>query len=258
MKKKRSNTNPVLEVCVDSVESAIAAEKGGADRLELCANLIIGGTSPTPALFMEIRKHVSIPIRVLLRPRFGDFCYTDYEYSVLKEEVKIFRELGAEGIVIGILKPDGDLDMERMKGLCQVAEGMEIALHRAFDVCKNPMKTLEQTKELGIDTILTGGQQNNCMDGKKLLRDLVKSAGEDIEILIGSGVNAEAIAHLGPYTGAKSFHLSGKNECISAMNYRKESVSMGLPMMSEYIIWQTDAENVRRAKETLMDIYKRT
>lgn len=253
MQNRRSKNAPVLEVCVDSVASAIAAEKGGGDRLELCSNLIIGGTSPSPALYQEVRKHTSIPIRVLLRPRFGDFCYNDSEFEILKEEVRIFQKLRADGVVIGILKPNGVLDMERMKMLCELAGDMTITLHRAFDVCKDPMKTLEQAKHLGIDTILTSGQKNNCIDGKELLRDLVKCAEDDIEILIGSGVNAGVISELAPYTGAMAFHLSGKKECNSAMKYRKDDVAMGLPLMSEYIIWQTDEEMIRQAKQSLLE-----
>lgn len=246
----------ILEICVDSVESAIAAAEGGADRLELCSNLVIGGTTPSAALFKEIRKVTNIPIRALIRPRFGDFCYTDYEFSIIREEVRMFKELGADGVVIGILKNDGSLDMQRMKVLMEDAEGISVTLHRAFDVCANPYETLEQAKELGVDTILTSGQKNNCLEGKELLKELVSLAGEDINILAGSGVNAEAISELAPYTKANCFHMSGKINVESAMNYRKDDVTMGLPIMSEYIIWRTDKAIISDAKKVLGEVVR--
>lgn len=248
---KEHNNHPILEACVDSVESAIAATRGGADRLELCSNLMIGGTTPSPALFKEIRKLTNIPIRVLIRPRFGDFCYTDYEFSIMKEEEKTFRELGADGIVIGILKPDGSLDISRMKELIEEAGEMSVTFHRAFDVCRNPYEALEQAKALSINTILTSGQKNCCMEGKELLKKLVERVGDDIEIMIGSGVNAEVISQLAPYTGAGAFHMSGKKDVESAMSYRNEDVSMGLPVMSEYTIWRTEEEEIRKARLAL-------
>ena len=125
--------NFTLECCVDSVQSAIAAEKGGATRLELCSNLIIGGTSPSPSLFNQIKKYVSLPIRVLLRPRFGDFYYTNYEIDVLNDEINTFKNLGADGIVIGCLNPDGDLDIKSMEKFIYTAGDLVITLHRAFD-----------------------------------------------------------------------------------------------------------------------------
>ena len=164
----------ILEACVDSVESALSAAKGGADRLELCGSLVIGGTTPNPWLFQEIRKHTDIRIHALIRPRFGDFCYTDEEFILIREAVKEFRRLGAEGVVIGILKPDGTLNMEQMKRLMEDAEGMSVTLHRAFDVCADPYETMEQAISLGIDTILTSGQKNICTAGADLLKDLVE------------------------------------------------------------------------------------
>ncbi|MFQ9514414.1 MAG: copper homeostasis protein CutC [Eubacterium sp.] len=244
---KENFPTPILEACIDSVESAIAAARGGADRFELCSNLIIGGTTPSGALIKEIRKVTNIPIRVLIRPRFGDFCYTDYEFAIMNEEVKKFRQLGADGVVIGILNPDGQLDMDRMKTLIEQAGDMHVTLHRAFDVCRNPYDVLEQSKVLGIDTILTSGQENHCMEGKELLKKLVQQAGDDVEIMIGSGVNAEVISQLASYTGAHAFHMSGKKEIESSMSYRNENVSMGLPVMSEYTIWRTAEEEIRKA-----------
>ena len=241
----------ILEACVDSVESALSAAKGGADRLELCGSLVIGGTTPNPWLFQEIRKHTDIRIHALIRPRFGDFCYTDEEFILIREAVKEFRRLGAEGVVIGILKPDGTLNMEQMKRLMEDAEGMSVTLHRAFDVCADPYETMEQAISLGIDTILTSGQKNICTAGADLLKDPVEKSAGRITIQVGSGVNADVIRELQPKTGATAFHMSGKVTMDSEMEYRREGVNMGLPSLSEYEIWRTDEEAVRRARQVL-------
>lgn len=244
----------ILEACVDSVESALAAKAGGADRLELCGNIIIGGTTPSPCLFQEIRDAADICTHILIRPRFGDFCYTDPEYRVMLREVRNFRQLGADGVVIGILKPDGTLDAERMRGLICEAEGMSVTLHRAFDVCRDPFEAMEQAKELGIHTILTSGQKNCCRDGRELLRELVKKEDGRIAIMAGSGVDAGTIRELQPYTGAHAFHMSGKTDLESGMVYRKAGVSMGISSVSEFEIIRTDEEKIREAREVLNEL----
>lgn len=241
----------ILECCVDSVESAIEAKKGGADRIELCSALVIGGLSPSKALFEKIKSEVGIRTHVLLRPRFGDFCYTDYEHEIIKEEIRMFKEAGADAVVIGSLKPDGSLNMEQMRELVKEAEGMSITLHRAFDMCKDPFQTLEQVKELGIDTILTSGQKNSCAEGAELLAQLVEKSEGKVDILIGAGVDASVIKELYEKTKARSYHMSGKITLDSEMVYRKEEVSMGVASMSEYEVWRTSAERVRTAQKVL-------
>lgn len=241
----------ILECCVDSVESAIAAKNGGADRIELCSGLVIGGLSPSQALYKKIRETVDIRIHVLLRPRFGDFCYTELEHEILKEEVRAFRELGADGVVIGSMRPDGTLHMEQMQELLEEAKGMSVTLHRAFDMCKDPLATLEDAKRLGIDTILTSGQKNNCADGTELLQELVERAQGKPDILIGGGVDASVIPMLSEKTHAHSYHMSGKVSLESRMTYRKEDVSMGLASVSEYEIWRTSEQRIRQAREVI-------
>ncbi len=243
--------NFMLECCVDSVESAVAAQKGGADRLELCSDLIIGGTTPGINLFLAVRQKVSIKIHVLIRPRFGDFCYTDEEFSIMKKDVEMFRRNGADGVVIGVLKRDGSLDVGRMKELVSAAGDMSITLHRAFDVCRDPFQTLEEAKALGIRTILNSGQKNNCLDGKDLIRQLVEKAGDEIDIMVGGGVRYTNIKELAKATNAKSFHMSGKVEVDSAMIYRNKDVNMGLPMLSEYTIFRTDEKEVAKVRDIL-------
>lgn len=243
--------NYTLEVCADSVESVLAAESGGATRIELCQNLVIGGTTPDASLFKEIRKYSDICIHILVRPRYGDFLYSDYEYNIMQDEIRMFRELGAQGVVIGMLRSDGHLDMERMKGLKEAAGDMSVTLHRAFDVCADPMEAMEQAVELGIHTILTSGQKENCTQGADLLAELQKKSNGRIVIQAGAGVDAEAVRLLYPKTGIQAYHMSGKKVMDSAMEYRKEGVSMGLPSISEYELMRTDEAKVREVKELL-------
>lgn len=243
-------TAPILECCVDSVESAIAAFCGGADRLELCSGLVIGGLSPSPALFDRVKACVDIPVRVLLRPRFGDFLYSEEELGILEAEVKEFVKRGADGVVIGCLKKDGTIDEERMKRLIAASAGAGVTLHRAFDMTREPMEALSAAKRLGVDTILTSGQKADARKGKHFLNELAEAA-EEIDIMAGAGVDAAVIEELFAETGVRAFHMSGKVIVPSRMEWRKQEVSMGLPGISEYEIFQTDEKKVREAKKLL-------
>lgn len=243
----------ILEVCVDSVESAIAAARGGAQRLELCANLVIGGTTPGVSQFKQIRRACDIPINVLIRPRYGDFLYTDYEFQMIAEDARMFRDLGADGIVVGFLRPDGSLDVEKLKVLKEIAGTGSMTLHRAFDVCRDPYRSLEDAIEAGADTILTSGQQNTCFEGKQLLGELIRLADGKIDIMAGSGVNGDIIACLMDEIGARCFHMSGKMIVDSGMLYRKENVSMGIPGLGEYDIFRTEEESIRRARNLMAE-----
>lgn len=243
----------LLECCVDSVESALAAAAGGADRIELCAGLVIGGLSPGLALFEEIRGQIEIPIHVLLRPRFGDFCYTDREFAVMVREAELFQRAGAQGVVIGCLRKDGSLDRERMEELIAAAKGMRVNLHRAFDVCADPWETYRQAKELGIDTILTSGQEENCLKGLPLLKELaeLQKKIKGPRIMAGAGLTPKVIRQFLDETKITDFHLSAKKVLESEMRYRKEGVPMGIAGMDEYSIFRTDAQEVARARQAL-------
>lgn len=244
--------NYVLEVCVDSVESAVAAQRGGATRLELCSNLIIGGTTPSVALFDAVRSAVDIPINVLIRPRFGDFLYTDAEYDIMCREIELFSVRGANAVVIGALKADGALDEEKMAGMIAAARGIRITMHRAFDVSRDAFETLESAISLGVDTILTSGQKANARAGRELIARLLEKAGDRTEILIGGGVSADLIREFRrDCPMARAFHLSGKTMLDSGMIYRNDEVSMGLPGISEFQVWRTEETAIRCAREAL-------
>lgn len=237
----------ILECCVDSVESAINAANGGASRLELCSNLIIGGTTPDVALVKEIRKYTDIRINALIRPRFGDFCYTRHEIEIMKSQIRVLKDAGVEGVVIGVLDEDGNLNMPIMRELMAEAEGLSVTLHRAFDMCRDPYQALEEAIALGVNTILTSGQKQSAWEGRALLAELIEKADGRIDIMAGAGINASVIEKLIPITKGSSYHMSGKVTLDSPMRYRKEDVSMGLPSLSEYEIWQTSEEAVREA-----------
>lgn len=240
-----------LEVCVDSVESAIIAAENGATRLELCGNLVIGGTTPSMELFREVRRCTEVDVNVLIRPRFGDFHYTDHELNIMCREIKAFADEGAHGVVIGALNTDGTLDLPAVREMTAAAGKCHVTLHRAFDVCRNPLEVLGQAAGLGIDTILTSGQAANCMEGKELLATLIQEAPDGVDILVGAGVNPKVMEQLIPYMSAKHFHMSGKKVLDSEMIWRNPKVSMGLPGISEFEIYRIDGEQIRRAREIL-------
>lgn len=259
--------NYILEVCADSVESALSAKAGGATRLELCANLVIGGTTPGYELFEQVKKETGLPIRALIRPRFGDFLYSEYEYQQMLCDVRHFAEAGADGVVIGSLNADGTLNEVQMRGLARAAGGCGITLHRAFDVCEDPFAALQKAAELGVDTILTSGQEAGCMQGRELIRRLVcaaehgawdgretSAAQRQMTILVGAGVVSSNIKEIAMTTGAHAFHMSGKKLMDSGMRYRNERVHMGIEGLSEFELYRTDEEEIRRASRILQAI----
>ena len=242
----------ILEVCVDSVESASEAVKGGATRLELCANLVIGGTTPSVFLYREIRKFTDIPIHAIIRPRFGDFCYTESEIRIMVEEIRQFKSECADGVVTGALLSDGNIDMASMEMLRKVADGMHFAMHRAFDMCVDPVKAMKQMENLGVGTVLTSGQKNTCLDGAPLIKELTGLT--NIDIMAGSGLTPDSIRHIRTITGISSYHLSGKVVVQSPMVHRNSDLKMGLPSLSEFELWRTCARNIAEAKSVLEEI----
>ena len=244
----------ILEVCVDSYASAMAAIRGGADRLELCSALAVGGLTPSAALLTQIRQVSSIPVRCLMRPRGGDFLYTPEEIRQMAMEMEVLRAAGADGFVIGCLTPEGDLDGRAMNPLLSAAQGLGITLHRCIDVSRDPVQTYLDAAALGIDTVLTSGAAGNCLAGMDIIRQLIalrdKTSGP--EVLIGAGVNAKVIHRfLAEVPGSRAFHMSGKTEIESAMRFRREGVPMGLPGMDEWHIQQTSEEAVQAACQIL-------
>lgn len=244
----------ILEVCVDSYASAMAAISGGADRLELCSALAVGGLTPSAALLAQIRQVSSIPIRCLMRPRAGDFLYTKEEIHQMAAEIHYLRQAGADGFVLGCLTPEGELDGNALSPLLVAAEGCGLTLHRCIDVSRDLCKTYKVAAELGFDTVLTSGGSSNCGKSMDTIQRLLvlRDASQGPEVLIGAGVNAKVISRFRQeLPGAVAFHMSGKMELESKMVFRREGVPMGLPGLDEWHIQQTSEDAVREARAAL-------
>lgn len=244
------NENKCLEVCVDSFSSAMAAVRGGADRLELCTCLLAGGLTPDVVLLEQIREVSNIPVRCLMRPRFGDFLYTDDEISLMERQIKNLRSAGADGFVIGCLSSNGELDLSKMDRLISAAQGSALTLHRAFDVCRDGIKCARQAAESGIDTILTSGQAQSAWEGREFIARLTDE-NLPLTIMAGAGINAEVIGKFLQILPINTFHMSGKVTLQSGMEFRREGVPMGLPGIDEFQIWQTDENAVCQAARVL-------
>lgn len=236
-----NDTNfPLLEVCADSFFSCLAASRVGADRVELCGQLVIGGVTPSFSLFQMVKECIPIAVRVLIRPRFGDFLYDGEEIEEMCREIDFFARAGADGVVVGALQRDGALDITAMKELLRSAKGVGVTLHRAFDVSKDPFETLEAAVSLGVDTILTSGQRNSAIEGAELLKALQTAAGGRIRLMAGGGVRSSNLARLHERTGITAFHTSARKKTESEMTFKRAEVSMGFAGVSEYEKYQAD------------------
>jgi len=245
----------ILEICVDSLASARCAITGGADRLELCSALAIGGLTPYTALLKQIRRESDIPIRCLMRPRAGDFLYTPEEIAMMATQIRELKNAGATGFVIGCLTADGDLDKAAMMPLIEAADGAPLTLHRCIDVSRDLLKTYRDAAQLGIDTVLTSGGAGNCRAGSETIGRLLSLRDElsGPEVLIGAGVNAAVIADFRKkFPNAVAFHMSGKTDIESGMIFRRDGIPMGLPGLDEWHIQQTSEDAVKQAKAALL------
>ena len=238
----------LLEICVDSFESARRASENGADRLELCGDLLVGGVSPSPFLIEQVVERVKTPVNVLLRPRFGDFCFTDEEKEVLLKEIEFCAKAGVNGVVIGALTPEGDLDVPFLSRCMAEAQDLEVTLHRCFDVCRDPFEAIGTACDLGIQTILTSGQMATAPKGLENLKAFRRFAADRIHLMAGSGVSAANIPTLHREAGICHFHLSAKQSEPGPMKFVREGVPMGLPMASEFDRQYASPDAVRAAK----------
>lgn len=219
--------NYKLEVCLDSAESAVIADKSGAHRVELCENLFGGGTTPSAGTIRITRESVSLGLHVIIRPRPGDFCYTDTEFKVMLEDVRYCREQGVDGVVIGILNEDGTVDKERNAALIKEAGDMSITFHRAFDVSSDPFQALEDIIELGCHRILTSGQEASVLEGADMIRDIMTRAAGRIIIMPGGDITERKLQKVIKETGASEFHIYLDQEKESVMKYCPDHVYMG-------------------------------
>lgn len=235
-----------FEICANGVESCIAAQEGGADRVELCAGIPEGGTTPSYGEIKVARRVLThTRLHVIIRPRGGDFLYTPLEVERMEEDIRMCRELGADGVVIGCLKADGGLDTDANRRLMDAAQGMSVTFHRAFDRCRDPEAALQQLCQLGVDRILTSGQQPTAAEGTELLHRLNEMADGRIRILAGCGVNEGNIRRIHELTGVHEFHFSARVPVKSRMEYINSSVYMGDSAADESVLMYTSAERVR-------------
>jgi copper homeostasis protein len=237
-----------MEVCANSVSSALEAQRGGAIRVELCASLTEGGTTPSYAEIKLAKQMLSIEVYPIIRPRGGDFLYSDLEFELMKEDVKICKELQCEGIVTGILTADGKVDIERCAELIELARPMKVAFHRAFDMTVNMEEALEDIISLGVIRILTSGGKATALDGADKLAELIRLADHRITIMPGACINTSNIKELIDKTGAKEFHGSARKNHSSKMLFRNSELSMG-DDADEYSSSLTDAELVKNLLE---------
>jgi copper homeostasis protein len=235
-----------LEVCANSVTSALAAQNGGASRVELCENLHEGGTTPSHGQVMMAKKLLHIPVYPIIRPRAGDFLYTDLEFAVMKNDIANFISAGCDGIVIGILKSNGTVDKERCGELVNMAKaaGIGVTFHRALDMCRDSFEALEDVIAIGCDRILTSGGKSTAMEGVNVIAHLIKIAAGRIQIMPGSGINEHNIADLVKFTGAQEFHSSAKIRFDSQMEYRNDHILFN-GFGEEFNLELTDAERVK-------------
>jgi len=214
-----------LEIAVFNIESALAAISAGADRLELCENPFDGGTTPSYGTLKKVREKVIKPVFPIIRPRGGDFLYTEAEFEVMLTDVALVKELGFDGLVIGALNADGSVAKDAIARLVEIAYPLEVTFHRAFDRTKDPFAALEEVIQCGCQRLLTSGQVPNAFDAKDLIRDLVEIADDRIIIMPGSGVRSNNISELAAFTGVKELHSSARKSEESQMNYLKISMN---------------------------------
>lgn len=223
-----------VEVCVDSVDTAMAAQAAGADRVELCANLLEGGTTPSAGVIALARRKIEIKLHVMIRPRGGDFCYEADEVRVMENDITMAKQLGADGVVFGILDPDGSIDATRMRGLLELARPLKITCHRAIDMSRDLRKSLDALINLGVDYVLTSGGKQTALEGSASIKGLVRAAGDRISIMAGGGVNERNVRDVISKTGIKQIHVGMSDRTPGPMKYRNERISMGTAKGREY------------------------
>lgn len=246
-----------FEVCANSVESCLAAQNGGADRVELCAGIPEGGTTPSYGEIITAREILKTTrLHVIIRPRSGDFLYSPIEVKTMLKDIEMAKQLGVDGVVFGCLTAGGEIDLAIMQELMKASQGLSVTFHRAFDVCRNPEQALEQIIQLGCNRILTSGQQPTAESGILLLRKLQEQAAGRIILLAGCGVNEKNINRIAQETKIHEFHFSARESIKSGMIYRNESISMGGTVhIDEYA---RDVTTAQRVRDTIQAVSGRT
>jgi copper homeostasis protein len=236
----------LVEVCVDSLDSALAAERGGAQRVELCSGLMEGGVTPSAGLIATTRQKISIQLHVMIRPRAGDFCYSPDEFSVMQRDLLMAKQLGADGVVFGILDLDGNVDVHKTRQLVELARPLKTTYHRAFDMSADLRWSLEQVIETGADRILTSGGAPTAVEGAETLRDLVELASGRVIVMACGGIDAGNLRAVIDQTGVREVHAGLRTAMASPMRHRKENISMGAVRGREYERFMVQEDSVAR------------
>ena len=241
-----------LEICADSVESALNAQSAGADRVEFCDNLIEGGTTPAYGSIISARNNLTIRLHVLIRPRGGDFLYSDLEFDIMRRDIEICGENGVDGIVTGMLLPGGNIDVDRTARLFEFAYPMATTFHRAFDMCGDPVQGLEDVIATGASRLLTSGLRNKAQDGIELIRQLVIQSGDRIIIMPGGGIDETNAAMIITATKAREIHLTGRKVIESEMIFRRQGINMGgIKGVPEFSRKVADPERIKKIIEAI-------
>ena len=237
----------LIEVCVDSVESAAAAAMGGAARIELCDDLLEGGTTPSAGMIEVIRERVAIGLHILIRPRGGDFCYSDSEFEVMKRDIAAAQRLGANGVVLGVLNPEGTVDEPRNRLLVDAARPLSVTFHRAFDVTRDPAESLDALLRIGIDRVLTSGRARTALEGIPTIASLRRQGANRIAVMAGGGIDEGNVLRIVTETAVEEIHLTAAVPSEGRIRYRNDNVSFRKPFPpDEYLRSVTDAERIKR------------
>jgi copper homeostasis protein len=251
----------VLEICVDSVESALAAECGGAQRVELCSSLVEGGLTPSLGLIRAVRSRIGIGVHVMIRPRGGDFLYSDDELTVMRDDIALAQQAGAQGVVLGLLTADGRVDVARTRELVEVARPMEVTFHRAIDMTSDLEGALEEVIESGARRVLTSGGEQTAVRGCPRIHDMVRAAQGRIGLMAGGGVRAENVQEIAWATGAVEFHAGLRHAITSRARYQVQKVSLGDPGVDDYarsVVQTADVRMLRQAMDTALSSDRNT
>jgi copper homeostasis protein len=239
-----------VEICIDSTDSAIAAERGGARRVELCSDLVEGGITPSAGLIATVRQKVKIGLQVMIRPRGGDFCYSAEEFDIMRRDIRMAKQLGANGVVFGLLNVDGSVEVERTRELVELARPLNVTYHRAFDMARDLDKSLEDVISTGADRILTSGATVAASDAVSTLKRLISAAGDRVIILVGGGMKPHSAPKVVAETGAKEIHAGLRTTMEGPMRYRNEKLVMGTIPGLEYnrtVVLEKDVEALVKA-----------
>lgn len=235
----------ILEIATFNLQSAILAEAAGADRIELCENPADGGTTPSYGTLMLAKEKITIPVFPIIRPRGGDFFYNEDEYAVMKKDIQLCKSLGYEGVVVGLLNEDGNVDVKRTSKFVEIAYPMEVTFHRAFDRACEPFKAMEDIINCGCRRILTSGQVPNAFDGKELIKQLIETAASRIVIMPGSGVRSNNIKEILEYTGTEEIHSSARKNILSTMKFINKNMNDSIMNIS------VDEEEIKQMKKEI-------